>query len=578
MKMNKTHFFSFIYKFGRKLVIVLIDISSLKIRIPLEHENIGKYNIMQPLVLSAFLAIGMMVGFKMNDKAENSLVSMHDYPKDSMMMTGRVEELIRFIDSKYVEKINSDQLIDEAVHAIFAKLDPHSLYLSPEEAVDAADQMDGAYNGIGIENFMIDDTVNISNVLDNGPAKAAGLKAFDKILEIDHKVVAGKKLDYSDIRSMLRKESGRSVDIKVLRDGKILPFNLKVDEVPVHTVTSSLMPEINTAHIRIERFGSNTYKEFMEAIEKHFKNNQAKHLILDLRDNPGGYLPEATNILCQIFEEKDKLLLYTEGRNSKRNEYKSNGKRFFPIDKVVVLIDENSASASEIIAGAIQDWDRGIIVGRRSYGKGLVQEQYDLNNGGAVRLTVARYFTPSGRSIQRDYTNRFDYDEDLNSRYVNGDLFHKDSSLVKNGGKYYTQILKREVSGAGGITPDEFIALPEVYKNESSFEIKSYIPEFVFRYLTKNKNKFPKDYTTFQSTALPTNIFSEFEIFLNSNMKVAETNGVSLSGFELEIKQQITTFLYRGDKDKKTQVLNDPYVEKATSIISSDKKVADYKK
>lgn len=535
---------------------------------------------MQPLVLSACLAIGMMVGFKMNDKPENSLVSTHDYPKDSIMMTGRVEELIRFIDSKYVDKIDSGQLIDEAVNALFLKLDPHSIYLSPNEVLDVTDHMDGAYNGIGIENFLIDDTVNINGILDNSPAQKAGLLIFDKILSIDDKLVAGQNMDYNEIRVLLRKDAGQNVRVKVLRASKIIEFNMKVDEVPVKTVTSTLIPDIKTAIIRIERFGSNTYKEFMEAVEKHFKDKQAEHIILDLRDNPGGYLPEATNILCQIFEEKDKLLLYTEGRNSKRNEYKSTGKRFFPIDKVIVLIDENSASASEIIAGAIQDWDRGIIVGRRSYGKGLVQEQYDLNNGGAVRLTVAKYFTPSGRSIQRDYTDRQNYDDDLTYRYDHGDLFHKDSSIVKNGGKYFTQILKREVSGSGGITPDEFIALPEVYKNEKAFGIKSFISEFVFRYVASHRVLFPKDYSLFQNMTMPKSLYSDFEAFLKENKKdLGDFEKLPpVVGFEKDIRQQIATLIYTKDVNWKATNQHDVFIDKAVKIISANKVVADYKK
>ena len=544
----------------------------------MEKENITKYNIIQPLVLSACVAVGMMVGFKMNDKAEDSLVSTADYPLDSLHKTGRVEELIRFIDSKYIDTINSDVLIDEAVNGLFSKLDPHSLYLSPLEVLDATDQMDGAYNGIGIENYFIDDTVNISKVLPQSPAEKAGLKIFDKIISIDDKVVSGQKMEYSTIREMLRKEEGKVVAVKILRKGKILEFKITVAEVPVKTVVSALLPDINTAWIRIDRFGSNTYKEFMEEVEKQFGEKKAKHLILDLRDNPGGYLPEATNILCQIFEEKDRLLLFTEGRNSKRNEYKSNGKRFFPIEKVIVLIDENSASASEIIAGAIQDWDRGIIVGRRSYGKGLVQEQYDLNNGGAIRLTVARYFTPSGRSIQRDYTERGKYDEDINDRYQHGDLFHKDSSIVKNGGKYYTQLLKREVSGSGGITPDEFIALPAIYKNPDAFAVKSFLPEFVFKYLASSKSEISNS-DDIKMWKVPNEFYDGFKKFLLTQKDEFkdEASIPDLRQFEDEIKNQAGLVLQNPVNGAQVISENDNYIKEAIKLIKTNKKVEDYK-
>jgi carboxyl-terminal processing protease len=323
-----------------------------------DRENIQSYNILQPLLLAAAIAIGMMVGYKMNDKPENTLVSLHEYPKDSIMLTGRVEELIRFIDSKYVDKINADELIDEAVNAVFSKLDPHSVYMSPSDVDDTADQMNGAYSGIGIENFFIDDTIIISNVLGDSPAQKSELKIFDKIIGIDGEVVAGKKYEYEKIRSKLRKPTGQSLKLEILRDGNKISKTVQIAQVPVKSVVSKMLPEINAAVVKIERFGNHTYKEFMEEVERHFKDGKCKHLILDLRDNPGGYLPEAVNILCQIIEEKERLLLYTEGRNSKRNEYKSTGKRFFNIEKTIVLIDENSASASEIVAGALQDWDR----------------------------------------------------------------------------------------------------------------------------------------------------------------------------------------------------------------------------
>jgi carboxyl-terminal processing protease len=538
----------------------------------LKQEDKVSYNIIQPLLLSACVAIGMMIGYKMNEKPENSLVSVTDYPLDSMMMTGRVEELIRFIESKYVTKVNSDELIETALTAVFDKLDPHSMYLSPAEVGEVNDQMDGAYNGIGIENFMIDDTVNISSVIHNSPAYKTGLKSFDKIISIDNKIVAGKSLEYNEIRKMLNLDKGTEIRLTVLRDKKLLPYVLTVDEVPVRTIVSEFIPDIKTVLIKIERFGSNTYKEFMEDIEKHFSNNKAQHLIIDLRDNPGGFLPEATNILCQIFEEKDKMLLYTEGRNNKKNEYKSNGKRFFKIDQVAVLIDENSASASEIIAGAIQDWDRGIIIGRRSYGKGLVQEQYNLTNGGAIRLTVARYYTPSGRSIQRDYSDRSSYDEDYDDRYQNGDLFHKDSLATKNGQKFYTQVLKREVSGFGGITPDIFIPLDLAFKNEQLFGLRSLLPEFAFRYASLHKKEIPNKIDNFNEWNLPDNIHLEFGTFVQTQMdSVIVMNTATMKNLDNELKSNIARFLFDEKTFLANEIKNDAFVSEAVRAIKENK-------
>ena len=527
-------------------------------------------------MLSACIAVGMMVGYKMNDKPENSLVSIEDYPTDSLMLTGRVEELIRFIEHKYVDKIDSDQLISEALNGVFSRLDPHSIYLSAEDTENVNDQMDGTYNGIGIENFMIDDTVHISNVLSNTPAENSGLRTFDKIISIDGKMVAGKNIDYSDIRSMLKKNAGSTVKLEILRKSKQISVNLMVGEVEVKTVKSVFLKDINTVLIKIDRFGDNTYREFMDEVEKHFTKNNAKHLILDLRDNPGGFLPEATNILCQIFAEKDRLLLFTEGRSNKKNEYKTNGKRFFEIDQVVVLIDENSASASEIVAGAIQDWDRGVIIGRRSYGKGLVQEQYNLTNGGAIRLTVARYYTPSGRSIQRDYTNRDEYETDYQDRHQNGDLFNKDSTLIKNGGKFYTQILNREVAGSGGITPDIFVAMDTMYRDEYYFSVSYLLPEFAFRFASKYKENIPIDRKSFALWQLTDAAYPEFNTFLkNHEEDISKMTPQTFDKLKKEIKIQISKYLFN-ENGITSDPENDIFISEAIQVIKNKKTAADF--
>ncbi|MGB4839638.1 MAG: S41 family peptidase [Saprospiraceae bacterium] len=543
----------------------------------MEQEEKSTYKIIQPLMLSTCIAVGMMVGYKMNSKPDNSLVSTLDYPADSILMTGRVEELIRFVENKYVDKVDSDQLIAEALNGVFSKLDPHSLYLTPEETQNVNEQMDGAYNGIGIENFMIDDTVYISNVLKNTPAEKAGLQTFDRIISIDGVNVSGQKLDYENIRSLLKKQPGNNVKLAINRDTKKLNIDLTISEVEVKTVKAALLKDIKTLLIKIDRFGDNTYKEFMDEVEKYFTKNEAQHLILDLRDNPGGFLPEATNILCQIFAEKDRLLLYTEGRNNKKNEYKTNGKRFFDIDQVVVLIDENSASASEIIAGAIQDWDRGVIIGRRSYGKGLVQEQYNLTNGGAIRLTVARYFTPSGRCIQRDYSDREVYDHDYQDRQQNGDLFNKDSTLIKNGGKYFTQLLKREVSGSGGITPDVFISMDTLYRDKFYFSVSYLLPEFAFRYTSKYRKSIPLDVKSFASWELPDNCYKEFETFLKAdNDESSNISAESFNNLKKEIKNHIRKFLF--DKNGfSSDPKSDLFVAKAIDVIKNKITAANYK-
>lgn len=449
-------------------------------------ESKEKWIVLQPLILSVMMAIGIMVGFKMNEKSESSLIEDVPY-NEGHRMIGRVEELIRFVENKYVDQVDSEVLIDEALFSVFRKLDPHSVYIAPSELEDINDQMNGSFFGIGIETFMIDDTVHICGVLPDSPAGASNIKVFDKIVAIDDSIVAGKDFTFDKVRSMLRRKNGKPVKLDILRKGTGISVDIIPSIIPVRTVLSSFIVDDSIAYIHLDRFGSHTYKEFMEVVETLFTKDKAKHLILDLRGNPGGYLPEATNILCQIFEEKNQLLVYTEGKNNKRNEYKSTGKRFFSINEVAVLIDENSASASEIIAGAIQDWDRGVIIGRRSFGKGLVQEQYDLNNGGAIRLTVARYYTPSGRSIQKSYHDIASYDNDIHDRFANGYLFDRDSLLTQDTTCFYSKKLKRKLLSSGGINPDIFIPLDSVFLSDDLMQIESVIPEYVFKQMSEAK-------------------------------------------------------------------------------------------
>jgi len=541
----------------------------------LDSHKKDNYNIIQPLLLSACIAVGMMVGYKMNDREDGSLIETVAYDDEHIKLVGRVEELLRFVENKYVDSLNTDDLLNEAVSAIFSKLDPHSSYISPSELADITDQMNGSFNGIGIENFIVDDTINIYQVMDDSPASRAGIKAFDKIVTIDDSIIAGKNIAYEKVRSMLRKEKGEKVTLGIMRDKNILATDVTIDVIPVSSVSSSLLPEIETAYIKIERFGSKTYTEFMDEVEKYFqpinvdKKGTAKHLILDLRDNPGGYLPEATNILCQLFAEKDKLLVYTEGRKNKKNEYKSNGKHFFQIDQIVVLIDENSASASEIIAGAIQDWDRGHIIGRRSYGKGLVQEQYDLNNGGAIRLTVARYYTPSGRSIQRDYSDRESYDEDYGARYTNGDLFHKDSTLVDDKKEYFTLVKKRKVTASGGITPDIFVGMDTIFRNENFMLLKSLIPEFTYRYATKNKSKIPNTLEGINNWKVSEDFYKSFSEYALKESEETSIPSGQLNKLDSEIKSNLMKIIIGKSKSESFLLGQDAAIQKASEVIKN---------
>ncbi|MFT4536759.1 MAG: carboxyl-terminal processing protease [Saprospiraceae bacterium] len=458
-----------------------------------------KYKIWQPLALSIMLAIGMLFGYKMNNQEQSSLISFVD--EESKGAVGQVEELIRFIETRYVDSIDRSKLTETALKAVLDNLDPHSVYITPEQISGVNNEMEGRFRGIGVEIFYLDDTVNIINTIADGPAAKAGIKSFDKLISINDSVVAGQGLKFAEIRKMLRGDIGDELELKLLsQNNHEKVAQILIDDIPVNSVKGGVMVNDETGYLKIDRFGANTYREFMDYFQKLTEDEGMKNIIIDLRDNPGGYLPQATNILSQLFTEKGNLMVYTQGKSDIKQEYKSTGKTFFKIDKIAVLIDENSASGSEIMAGAIQDWDRGVIIGRRSFGKGLVQEQYDLNNGGALRLTVARYYTPSGRSIQRTYDDKENYYSDYEERYYSGEFFSEDSIVKGNTDLYETMKLNRPVFGGGGITPDIFIPLDSVRFEPIYGEVMNEIPQYVFRQLAERNGELEK---------------SEIEIFAN---------------------------------------------------------------
>lgn len=452
-------------------------------------EDRQRYNVWLPLALSVMLALGMVFGYTMNDKEQNPLIQRVQKDIAKSPAFGQVEELIRFVESRYVDSIDRQALVEAGIREVLSKLDPHSIYISPDELQGINDDMKGSFQGIGVEVFYLEDTINIIRTIEDGPAAKAGLQPFDKILYINNELVAGQdSLTYDMIRNRLRGELGEKLNLKVKRIGNadLVPLEVVVDNIAVSSIDAGFMATDQVGYIKISKFTSKTYKEFMEHFEK-FQDEGMKDLIIDLRGNPGGYLPEATNILSQLFREKGNMLVYTEGKNDKKQEYKTTGKPFFQVEDIAVLIDENSASGSEIIAGAIQDWDRGIVIGRRSFGKGLVQEQYDLSNGGALRLTVARYYTPSGRSIQREYADLKSYYHDRQDRLNSGELFHDQDSKDEDSLMYETKNLGRSVYGGGGITPDVFIAADSLYYEDDMADILNRLSQDVYKILRKDK-------------------------------------------------------------------------------------------
>lgn len=537
------------------------------------REEIKTYNIWQPLLLSIMMIMGMVLGYKMNDADNPPLIQGIDMDESSAISgSGRVEEIIRFVDTRYVDEIDDSDLVESAISAVLDQLDPHSVYIAPEYMKSINASMEGRFNGVGIESYYLDDTVNIISVIKDSPADIAGLERFDQIIAINDSVVAGKGLLFSEISEMLRNENiDKEVLIHKYRSKTDEKVQLPLAEIPLKSVEISYMLTDNVGLIKIDRFSSKTYKEFMEALEDLVENHNLSHLIIDLRDNPGGYLPETTNILSQLMREKDRLLVYTEGKANDRIDYTTTGKSFFKVDRIAVLIDENSASGSEILAGALQDWDRGLVVGRRTFGKGLVQEQYPLSNGGAIRLTVARYYTPTGRSIQQPYDNLNDY-HDVSKRYSS------DTIQIVDSLKYYTKILGREVYGSGGIYPDVYVPISAADEDPGLISILNQIPEWTYLQLRDNKINYEGTIEQISTWEVPNEILQSFNEYVSSQKSQYAAGYLTLyiSDIKKAIKAQMAKILYGEIAENKVQITGDKAMEEALNYVQSHNSLEEY--
>lgn len=437
-----------------------------------------------PLLMALCIVIGVVIGtFFANHFSSQRLNIINSG-------SNRLNNLLHIIDDQYVDKVNLDSLVEKAIPQILGDLDPHSVYISAKDVQTATDDLKGSFSGVGIEFVIREDTIHIQGVIKNGPAERAGLLAGDKIVTVDDKPFVGKTVTNEEAQHRLKGPKDTKVKIGVLRYGekKIQQYVVTRGEIPTKSVTATYMLDDDTGYIRIKNFGENTYPEMLIALAKLSQEN-FNNLIIDLRDNTGGYLQSAVQIINE-FLPNNKLIVYTQGRKSPRQEYKSNGKGSYQKIPLIVLINESSASASEIFAGAMQDNDRATIIGRRSFGKGLVQQQIGFPDGSMIRLTVARYYTPSGRCIQKPYSpGDKNYEEDLLERYEHGEFFSQDS--IKHTGPAYHTSIGREVFGGGGITPDIFVpedtlGITSYYKQAS---MSGLILQFAFTYTDENRLK-----------------------------------------------------------------------------------------
>ena len=449
------------------------------------NMNKNKTNRFMPFIMAVCVVIGIIIGtFFSNHFSGNRLNVINSG-------SNRLNNLLHLIDDQYVDAVNIDSLVDKAIPQILAELDPHSVYISAKDAAQATDDLKGSFSGVGIEFVIRQDTIHVQNVIQNGPAEKAGLLAGDKIVAVDGKPFVGKQVTNQEAMHRLKGPKDTKVKIGVLRYGssKVQTFTVTRGEIPTKSVTAAYMLDDSTGYIRIKNFGENTYPEMLIALAK-LSQQGFSNLCIDLRDNSGGYLSAAVNMANEFLADK-KLIVYTQGRKSPRQEYRSDGKGSYQKVPMVVLINEGSASSAEIFAGAMQDNDRATIIGRRSFGKGLVQQQIEFPDHSLIRLTIARYYTPSGRCIQKPYTmgDDKDYEQDLLDRYQHGEFFTQDS--IKHTGPAYHTSIGRTVYGGGGITPDIFV--PEDTLGMTSYfkeaSMRGLILQFAFTYTDDNRPK-----------------------------------------------------------------------------------------
>jgi len=500
-----------------------------------------KNKIYTPLLLSIACAIGLILGARLDFDPTDELFSAN--PKKQ-----KLNRLIDYIDYEYVDDVNTDSIVDVTVNKILENLDPHSVYIPKDEYARVTENMKGDFVGIGVSFYKVQDTIVVIKALEGGPSEKIGIRGGDRILYANGEKLFNREISDDSITSQLKGKVNTKVTLKVLRKGieDLLTFKLKRGVVPLKSVNASYMLTEDLGYIKIDRFSETTYEEFSQSI-KNLKNQGAKQIALDLRSNPGGYLSEAINIADEFIKD-DKLILFTKNKSGAIEETYAQREGSFENGKVFVLLNENSASASEVVAGALQDNDVGTIVGRRSYGKGLVQREMELGDGSAVRLTIARYYTPTGRSIQKPYKDGNDtYFNDYLRRYKNGELNSEDSIEVNDSLKYITPGGK-VVYGGGGIIPDIFVPKDtDSEKEKLTFLLRGgYMSRFVFDILEKNREYYnnisKKDFR--EEIVISEEMLNDFSSYLGiANMglnKISEERKPLLKKYlKAEIAQQL---------------------------------------
>jgi carboxyl-terminal processing protease len=492
----------------------------------------------------------------------------------------KVGLIMYFIENYYVDQVNDKKLSEDAIRSLLRELDPHSSYISPEEAKEMNEPLEGNFDGIGISFNMMTDTLYVIETISGGPSEKVGILPGDKMIYVNDTLIAGVNMSTKKVMTYLRGPKGTKVNVKVKRGNvpELIDFVITRDKIPIYSLDAAYMLDNNVGYVRLSRFGATTLDEFKEACKK-LQDEGMESLILDLQSNGGGYMPIAIGLVDE-FLDRDKLIVYTEGRREPKKTWKSTSKGLFEQGKLIILINEYSASASEIVSGAIQDWDRGVIVGRRSFGKGLVQKQVPLPDESLLRLTVSRYYTPTGRSIQKPYEkgDEMSYAMDVIERYNKGEMMHADSIHFPDSLKYQTLVNKRTVYGGGGIMPDYFVPVDTSFYSDYIRKINAVgvTPKTALRIVDKQRASLLTQYPTSDS-------FNEFYDISDTELEllksIAQEDKIefdekgyekSLSVIKAQLKALIARDLYDGAAYYKViNQINDEYLE-AVKIINDD--------
>ena len=470
--------------------------------------------------------------------------------QNTQNQTLKFSRLLRLVESYYADSVDMEKLTEVAIISLLSELDPHSVYITKDEVDEMNEPLVGSFDGIGISFNILRDTLMVVQTIPGGPSEKVGLVAGDRIQYIDNELVAGIGLTNKMVFERLRGEKGTRVKVQILRNKKeLLDFDIIRDKIPIFSLDASYMLNNNTGYIKLNRFSATTTQEFVQAIQNLKSKNKVENLILDLRGNGGGYLKQAFEISDQLLTTS-KTIVYTEGLRSPRKDYTSTVEGEFENGNLVILIDGGSASASEIVSGAVQDWDRGIIIGRRSFGKGLVQQPYYLTDGSMVRLTTAHYYTPSGRCIQKPYGSGADeYRNDISDRVKSGELFSKENISITDSLAYQTLVNKRTVYGGGGVIPDVFIPIDTSvnYQYYNTLVRLSVVNQFVMDYLDKNRKELEKKFTSFSSYKTGFEVSNEMleQLWLAGEEKEIKRNQESIDFIADHAKRHIKAILAR---------------------------------